>query len=123
VAANSCGLWRALADTGNTLNFVTKDASTASLTTVSGATIATGAVFDVYMYHKPNDSTVYFRVDQIDNGSGTNLGTLVDTSTASNLPVATTFLGPQVEMSNGTANTSANTVAIDVNRIYVESDH
>lgn len=120
---NCAGLSKITTDGTSTLFFRTRDGTTTSTTTITGATIATGAVFDVYMFHKPNDSTLYFRVDEIDNGSGTNLGTLIDSSTASNLPVNTTILGPCATMSNGTANITVSTVAMDVNRIYVESDH
>ena len=120
---NCCGMSRLLADTGNTLSFVTRDATTTNTIAISGATIATGAIFDVYIFARPNDSTIYFRVDQNDDGSGTNLGTLIDSSTSTNLPVNTTLLGADVTMSNGTANITANTVFCDVNRIYVESDH
>lgn len=122
LTANSIGLWRATTDSGDTLSFISSDGSANIQTTsVSGATVATGSVFDVYIFHKGgNDGTVYFRVDQIDSGSAV---TLVDSSHSTYIPANTAFLGPEVEMSNGTANTTANTVAIDVNRIYVESDH
>lgn len=122
LTANSVGLSRLLADTGNTLSFISTDGSgTVQTTSISGATIATGSVFDVYIFHKGgNDGTIYFRVDQIDSGAAV---TLVDSSHSTYIPANSVFLGPEVEMSNGTANTTANTVAIDVNRIYVESDH
>jgi hypothetical protein len=44
-------------------------------------------------------------------------------NTSTTLPRNTIFMGPQVEMSNGTANTTVGTTAIGVARIYVESDH
>lgn len=118
VAVNSCGFWHAGTDGANVLSFVTKDASTVNSTSVPGATLAAMQGFDAYIYAKPNDSTIYFRIDDINGGT-----TLIDSSTSTNLPVSTAFLGPQVEMSNGGTDITANTVAIDVNRIYVESDH
>jgi hypothetical protein len=118
-ANNSCGFWIATTDSGNTIWFNTKDGSTVNQTSISGATIASNSCFDAYIYCKPNDTTVYFRLDQIDSGAPV---TLIDSSIAVNLPGNTTFLGAQVEASNGTANTTANTVVIAVNKIYTETD-
>ncbi len=79
---------------------------------------ATGQGYDFYLYCKPNDSTIYYRLDDLLTGA-----ILVDDSVTTTIPAATTFMGPVVGMSNGTANTTAATVAIGVNRIYIESDH
>ena len=43
-------------------------------------------------------------------------------TTTAALPVNTAFMGPQCQMSNGTANITATTVAIGVAGVYVESD-
>ena len=118
IPANSIGVLHITTDGANVLNFVSKNATTQTLASITGATIAAGQVFDFYMYLKPNDTTLYYRLDDVNAGT-----TLVDTSATATLPVNTTFLGPVAYMSNGTANITANTVAIDVNRIYVESDH
>jgi len=116
VANNTAGFWHDTSDNASTCAFVTRDAATTNKVTFTCA-LAAGQGFDVYIFAKPNDSTIYYRVDDINAGT-----TLVDSSTGTNLPAATTFLGPQVEISNGTANTTVNTVGIGVNRIYVESD-
>lgn len=118
-AISLCGVWHDTTMAGTVLNFVTKDGTTLSSTaiTLTGA-LAAGQLFDLYMYCAPNGSTMYYRMDDVIAGT-----TLVDSSTATNLPAATTFMGPSVTMSNGTANITATTVAIGVNRIYVESDH
>lgn len=117
IPANSIGIWHITTDGANVLNFVSKDATTASTASISGATLAAGQVFDMYMYAKPNDTVVYYRLDSLNAGT-----TLIDSSHSTNLPVSTTFLGPVAYMSNGTANTVVTTTAIDINRIYVESD-
>lgn len=117
IPANSIGFHHLAADGANILKFVSKDATTVNNITVTGATIAAGQVFDAYIYVAPNGATVYFRLDSVNAGT-----ILIDSSTGTNIPVNTSFLGPQAVMSNGTANITANTVAIDVNRIYVESD-
>ena len=117
IPANSVGLLHITTDGANVLNFVSKNATTQTLASITGATLAAGQVFDFYMYLKPNDTTLYYRLDDVNANT-----TLVDTSATATLPVNTTFLGPVAYMSNGTANITVNTVAIDVNRIYVESD-
>ena len=70
------------------------------------------------MFAKPNDSVIYYRLDNLNTGD-----ILVDSSVSTTLPANTTFMGAVVGMSNGTANIVASTVGIGVNRIYIESDH
>lgn len=118
-AISMCGLWHDTTNAATVLNFTTKDGTTASSTAITlNAALAAGQVFDFYMYQKPNDSTIYFRLDDVVVGN-----TLIDSSKTTNLPANTTFMGPSVTMSNGTANVTVTTTAIGVNRIYVESDH
>jgi hypothetical protein len=118
VANNTCGFWHDITEGANILSFVTRDAATTTKTAITGGqSIAAGQGFDAYIFAKPNDTTIYYRLDSINAGT-----TLVDSSIATTLPVNTVFLGPQVEVSNGTANITANTVMIDVARIYLESD-
>lgn len=116
VANNTAGFWHDTSDNASTCAFVTRDGSTTNKVTFT-CSLAAMQGFDVYIFAKPNDSTIYYRVDDINAGT-----TLVDSSTGTNLPGSTTFLGPQVEISNGTANTTVNTTGIGVNRIYIESD-
>lgn len=118
VANDTVGLWHDTTDGANVLSLVTRDAATTTKTAITGATVAAGQGFDFYMFCKPNDSTIYYRLDSINAGT-----TIVDTSIATTLPTNTVFIGPQVEVSNGTASTVVTTVAMDVARIYVESDH
>ena len=79
---------------------------------------ATGQGYDFYLYAKPNDSVIYYRLDNLNTGA-----ILSEGSTNTNIPANTTFMGPVVGMSNGTANIVAATVGIGINRIYIESDH
>lgn len=121
VVNNTCGLWHDTADpaTGaGAFNFVTRDATTTTKQsiTLSNAIIA-GNAYDFYMWCAPNGATLYWRLDDIVNG------VTYSNNTATTLPVSTVFMQPQVQMSNGTANTTATTTAIGINRIYVESDH
>lgn len=118
VVNNTIGLWHDTTEAATVLNLVTRDATTTTKTpiTLTGA-LAAGQAFDFYMFAKPNDTTVYYRLDDINAGT-----TLADTSISTTLPATTAFLGPQVHMSNGTANITVTTTAIGVNRIYIESD-
>lgn len=122
IPAISCiGLWHDTTDGANVINLLTKDGSTATKNALTGSPstpYATGQGYDFYMFCKPNDSTIYYRLDDLLTGA-----TLVDSSVTTTIPAATAFMGPVVGMSNGTANTTAATVAIGVNRIYIESDH
>jgi hypothetical protein len=121
VINNTCGLWHDTTDPlsgANSFNLVTRNASTTTKTSIAVTNaIVAGNSYDFYMFCKPNDTTIYARLDDIVN----NVTYEVNTSTT--LPVNTAFMQPQVQMSNGTANITATTVAIGVNRIYVESDH
>ena len=123
VPAISCvGLWHDTTEGAGVLNIVTKDGSTAATKNALAGSpttpIATGQGYDFYLYAKPNDSVIYYRLYDL------NLRTVLSEGPFStNLPANTTFMGPVVGMSNGTANTTAGQVAVGINRIYVESDH
>jgi len=68
------------------------------------------------MYAPPNATTLYYRLDDINAGT-----TLTDTNTTATLPTSTAFMGPQVTMSNGTANVTVTTTAMGIQGIYIES--
>lgn len=119
VLANTCGLWHDTTDpaTGaGAFNFVTKDATTATkqAITLSNA-ITAGNSYDFTMFCAPNGSSISWRlVDLVNNVTYSN-------STSTTLPANTAFMQPQVQMSNGTANTTVTTSAIGIVSIYVES--
>lgn len=120
VVNDTCGLWHDTTDPNsgaNSFNFVTRNTVTTTKTSIAlSNAIAAGNAYDFHMYCPPNGSTIYYRlVDLVNNVVYTG-------STATTLPTATVFMTPQVQMSNGTANTTATTVAIGVASIYVESD-
>lgn len=121
IPAISCiGLWHDTTDGANVINLLTKNGATSTKNALPGAPstpYATGQGYDFYMFCKPNDSTIYYRLDNLNTGV-----TLVDSSVTTTIPAATTFMGPVCGMSNGTANIVASTVSIGVNKIYVESD-
>lgn len=121
VASNTgdfCGIAHDTADGANVLWFITRDNTTTHKTTISGFTYGAGHAYDFYMFCKPNDSTIYYRIDDINAGT-----TIVDTSETNNVPRNTVMMGPQITMSNGTANITATTTALAINRVYIESDH
>lgn len=116
-----CGLWHDTTDPNsgaNSFNLGTRDNATLNKASIAlSNAIAAGNSYDFYMFARPNDSTIYYRLD--DNVNNVTY----EGSTSTNLPRNTIFMQPQCQMSNGTANVTATTVAIGVNRIYVESDH
>lgn len=122
IPAISCvGLWHDTTDGANVINLLTKDGVTATKNALTGSPTtpySTGQGYDFYMYCKPGDSTIYYRLDNLNTGA-----TLVDSFVTTTIPNNAVFMGPVCGMSNGTANIVASTVGIGVNRIYVESDH
>lgn len=79
--------------------------------------LAANQGYDVYIYAKPNDSTIYYRMDDLNTGA-----IIIDSSTTANLPVNTTMMAVFALTSNG-ANTAATAAQIGVNRMYIETDH
>ena len=120
VAGDVVGLWHSTVDPAsgaNSFNLVTRDNTTTNKTSIAlSNAIAAGNSYDFSMYAKPNTTTVYYRLDDIVNGVS------YEGNTSTNVPRNTIFMGPQVEMSNGTANTVVTTTGIGVARIYAESD-
>lgn len=116
-AGNLCGLSHITTDAATVLKFVTRNGTTATTTNITLTTaLAAGQAFDFYMYAPPNSTTLYYRLDDINAGT-----TLTDTSTTATLPTSTAFMGPQITMSNGTANVLATTVAMGIANVYIES--
>lgn len=122
IPAISCvGLWHDTTDGANVINLLTKDGTTATKNALTGSPTtpySTGQGYDFYMFCKPADSTIYYRLDNLNTGA-----ILVDSSVTTTIPNNATFMGPVCGMSNGTANIVASTVGIGINRLYVESDH
>jgi hypothetical protein len=118
LAGHLCGFWHDTTVGGTTINFVTRDGTTANTTAITVPTLAADVGFDAYIYCPPNGSTIYYRLDSINDQT-----TRVDSSTSTNLPGSTTFMAPECAMSNGTANTTVTTVAIGTNKVYIESDY
>lgn len=119
-AISAIGLWHDTSDGANVINLLTKDGTTSTKNTLDGSPTtpyATGQAYDFYLYAKPNDSTIYYRLDNLNTGA-----ILSDSSITTTIPLNNVFMGPNVGMSNGTANTTASTVAIGVAMVYVEAD-
>lgn len=115
---NMCGFAFDLADTAWT--FMHNDGSgTATKDAIAGqTTLATNNTgFDAYIFCYPNDTTVYYRLDDLVQGT-----TLCDTSASSDLPVNTTALSACCLMSNGTANTVAGDATIGANKMFVYTE-
>jgi hypothetical protein len=119
-AIGAIGLWHDTTDGTDVISLLTKDSTTATKNTLSGSPTtpySTGQAYDFYLYAKPNDSVIYYRLDNLNTET-----ILSDSSISTTIPLNTTFMGPNVGMSNGTANTTAATVGIGVAMVYVESD-
>jgi len=120
LTGNGCGFWHDTTEAATVLTFVTRDGTTA--TKSAGITLTTGLAagqgFDAYIWSAPNGSVIgYALIDQA-NGN-----VLVDTTTSTTIPLSTAFLGQEISMSNGTANTTADTVGIQVSAHSCQSDN
>ncbi len=72
--------------------------------------------YDMYIFAKPADTTVYYRLVDINTGLE-----IVSSSVTTDLPINSTNMAVFALMSNG-ANTAVNSAQIGVNRIYIETD-
>jgi hypothetical protein len=119
LAGNCCGLWHDTTEAASVLNFVTRNGTTATKAAITlAANLAAGQCFDFYMWAAPNGSAIFYRLDEINTGT-----TLVDTSTTTTIPTATAFMGPTLQMSNGTANTTVTTTAMELMAHSCQSDN
>lgn len=108
-------------DTGETVwQCMTRDTSTAAKISTGRTTAAAGTaeVFDFYMFCKPNDTQITFRV--IDITDGTVL--VDDVAQASHLPTNTAMLYAHCECQN-VAGGAGSAVATFLNKIYIETDY
>jgi len=119
-AISVIGLWHDTTDGANVLNILVKDGTTSQKVALNGSPTTpyqTGQAYDFYLFCRPNDSVIYYRLDNFNTGA-----ILSEGSVSTNIPLNTAFMGPNVGMSNGTANLVASTVSIGINKIYCESD-
>lgn len=123
MAGNVIGLWHDTTDAAGVLSLVLCQAGVAVKVAIAGLPancLAAGQGYAFYMACAPNSSQIFYRLDDLLAGV-----TLVDSfvSTATNplqMPLATAFMGPQLEASNGTANIVAGDTGIDVLYAYCE---
>jgi len=96
----------------NNFSFITKN-NTTQHTTFSGVPVAVNKTFDFYIYCKPGDSTIHWRVDNLTDGT-----TPVEGSETNNLPTATTAMKAGIAV--GPMNAGGHNLRMQ--RVYVESD-
>lgn len=119
LAGNCCGLWHDTTEAASVLNFVTRNGTTATKAAITlAANLAAGQCFDFYMWSAPNGSAIFYRLNELNTGT-----TLVDTSTTTTIPLNTAFMGPTLQMSNGTANTVVTTTAFELMSFSCQSDN
>jgi hypothetical protein len=119
LAGNLCGLWHDTTMAASVLNFTTRNGTTATNAAITlAANLAAGQCFDFYMWAAPNGSAIFYRLDELNTGT-----TLVDTSTSTTIPTATAFMGPTLQMSNGTANITVTTTAFELMAFSCQSDN
>jgi len=119
LAGDCCGLWHDTTMAASVLNFITRNnTTTTSVPITLGANLAAGQIFDFWMWSAPNGSVIGYALKGVLTDA-----ILVDTTTASTLPRNTTFMGPELAMSNGTANITATTTAFELAGYSCSSDY
>jgi hypothetical protein len=114
---NSIGFAIEAGDTAISFLHTDGGAPTAVKDIISGQpALAANNAYDAYIYCVPNDTTIYYRLDNALTGT-----TLIDTSITSTLPTNTIMLSAQAIMSNA-ANTTAGAATLGINRLYIETN-
>lgn len=113
--ADFCGM---CLDSGDANWQFTRRTGSGTATKVNlGVAAAADQVFDLTMFCKPGDATLYVRILQYANsGAGTSL---LDTSYTTSIPAVTTMLGYHFQVRNGALSAAHN---IELSRLYLESD-
>lgn len=101
-----------------TIAFIHNDAAgVATETVIPGQpALATNQGYALYIFAKPNDTVVYWQMDDVNTGLK-----VADGRVNTNLPVNTTMLVAHACMSNG-SNTALNAAQLGINRLYIETD-
>lgn len=119
LAGNCCGLWHDTTEAASVLNFVTRNGTSSTKAAITlAANLAAGRCFDFWMWSDPNGGVIGYKLVELNTGT-----TLVDTTTSTNIPLATAFMGPEMMMSNGTANITVTTTAMEVMAFSCQSDN
>lgn len=120
LTGNGCGFWHDTTEAATVLTFVTRNGTTATKSTAITLTtaLAAGQVFDAWIWSAPNGSVIGYRLVDLANGN-----VLVDTTTSTTIPLSTAFLGPELAMSNGTANITVTTTAFELMSCSIQSDN
>jgi len=119
LAGNACGLWHDTTEAATVLNFVTRNGTTTTKAAITLSTaLAAGQCFDFWMWSAPNGSEIFYKLSDILTGT-----VRVDTSTTTTIPLSTAFMGPTLQMSNGTANTTVTTTAFELAAFSCQSDN
>jgi hypothetical protein len=112
--ANTIGFGVNTADTAITFMHV-DGSTTVTKDTISGQpALASGNAYDAYIYARPNDTTVYYRLENALTGT-----VIIDSSTTTTLPSNTTFLYAVAAIGNVPA--TASIAALGINRMYIET--
>lgn len=110
LTGNGCGFWHDTTDAASVLSFVTRDGTTATKAAITLASnLAAGQAFECLIYSAPNGSSIGYYLRELNTGT-----VLANTTTSTTLPLNTAFLGQELAMSNGTANTTVTTVAFEL---------
>lgn len=119
LTGNGCGFWHDTTEAATVLNFVTRNGTTATKAPFTlDAALAAGQAFDAYIWCAPNGGSIGYALIELNTGT-----VLVDTTTSTTIPLTTAFMGPELAMSNGTANITVTTSAFELSSHSCQSDN
>lgn len=119
LAGNHIALWHDTTMAATVLNLMTRDGTTTNNVALTlPASLAAGQCYDFWLWSAPNGSVIGYRVVHINSGT-----VVADGTTSTNIPANTVFLGPTLQMSNGTANITVTTTAFELMGFSCQSDN
>ncbi len=111
---NTVGFSIDAADAG-AIKFITRSTTLTKTNLTAPFTASTGKGYDAFIFCKPNDTIIYYRIVDLITSDETSGGI------TTTLPANTTALTANVLASNA-AITPANSIQLGVNKIYIETD-
>jgi hypothetical protein len=113
--ANAAGFASDSGDNG-AIFFLTTNATPTATRQVTGMSATAGKAFDAFIYCKPNDTVIHYRIVDLITGA------IFESSATATLPTNTTMQTVNVLASNA-ALTVVNNTQISITRIYAETDY
>jgi hypothetical protein len=114
-SSQGIGIVNKTTDDNTTLNLFTSDGTTITYTPITVPAIVAGNAY-LFEMLSPGDGTVNYRLENFLTGA-----VILEGTATTGLPLESSSCSGYVQMSNGTANTTVNTVSLEVNTLLLRS--